>query len=263
MAVACIAAGWSVAGAQTPPPKPTDRKPDPPPAPNTISPAEKAAGWKLLFDGKSLKGWHALGFKQLPAGFWTVESGTISRLPRARVPVKADGPALDAVDLITDSAYTDFQLSFEWKVTPGANSGVTYNVDEQLSITVEPTHAAKGFEYRILDDNAADDNKLASHRSGALYDLIAPNDKKLLNPVGEWNRSAIILLRDHGEQWLNGQKVLEFELGSAGMDSVLARSTYHTYPAWFAVRRKGHLVLQDHGDVVWFRSIKIREFGGR
>jgi hypothetical protein len=123
---------------------------------------------------------------------------------------------------------------------------------------MSPPHAAKGWEYQIIDDERNEDNKLASHRSGALYDLIPPSDKKKIQPAGEWNRSRIVFRGNHGEHWLNGEKIVEFEIGSAAFDSAFAKSKYKQYPAWFAVRRKGQIVLQDHGDPVWFRSIKLR-----
>src|SRR5438477_5882195 len=165
----------------------------------------------------------------------------------------------------------DFELSWEWKVTPGANSGVKYNVSEELSVAqagamtpaavaqgaIAPNHSALGFEYQMLDDDRHPDGQLPTHRAGALYDLVAPNGAKHLRPVGEWNQSRVVFRGNHGEHWLNGEKVVEFELGTAHMDSALAASKYHSIPA-FAERRKGHIVLQDHGDEVYFRSIKVR-----
>src|SRR5437667_3441 len=154
-------------------------------SPNTLTPAERTAGWRLLFDGHTLAGWRGLG----------------------------------------------------------AQGG--------------PTHAALGFEYQMLDDDRHEDGKLPSHRAAALYDLIAPNDRKHLQRVGQWNRSRIVFRGNHGEHWLNGQKVVEFELGTARMDSLLAASKYKTIPG-FGQKRRGHIVLQDHGDEVYFRSIKVR-----
>jgi hypothetical protein len=176
----------------------------------------------------------------------------------------ADGRPLVGGDLMTVDSFADFELSFEWKVTAGANSGVKYNVSEEMSLAQGgagtqggPTHSALGFEYQILDDDRHEDGKLPNHRSGALYDLIAPNDKKQLRPVGEWNRSRIVVRGNHGEHWLNGQKVVEFELGTARMDSLLAASKYKTIPG-FGQKRTGHIVLQDHGDEVYFRNLKVR-----
>jgi len=231
--------------------------------PNHLSRAERSAGWRLLFDGTSLRGWRGLGRDTVPTAHWVVENGAIRKLPMDKIQARtqADGQPLDGGDLMTVDTFGDFELSWEWRVTPGANSGVKYNVSEELSTSLEPRHAAKGFEYQILDDDRHPDGKLPSHRAGALYDLIAPSDAKRLHPVGEWNESVLVFRGAHGEHWLNGAKVVEFDLGTARMDSALAASKYHTIP-WFATRRRGHIVLQDHGDEVYFRNIKIRELSG-
>src|SRR5262249_44526463 len=110
---------------------------------------------------------------------------------------------------------------------------------------------------QLIDDSLNDDNKIPSHRAGALYDLIAPKDAKQLRPVGQWNASRIVFRGNHGEHWLNGAKIVDFDLGTPRMDSLLAKSKYHTIPG-FADRRAGHIILQDHGDEVYFRGIKIR-----
>jgi hypothetical protein len=123
---------------------------------------------------------------------------------------------------------------------------------------MQPSHAAKGFEYQIIDDDRHPDGKLPTHRTGALYDLITPNENKRVNPVGEWNHSVLVFNGNHGEHWLNGQKVVEYDLGSAEMTKALAASKYAPI-SWFATRRAGHIVLQDHGDEVYFRNLKIRE----
>ena len=226
--------------------------------PNQLTDAERAAGWRLLFDGRTLRGWRGLGYPGVPARHWVVEDGAIKKVASGAVPKQADGQPLEGGDLMTEAAYGDFELSWEWRVTPGANSGVKYNVSEELSMSLEPKHAAKGFEYQILDDARHPDGQLASHRAGALYDLFPPNERKRLRAVGEWNESRIVFRGTHGEHWLNGEKVVEYDLGTARMDSALAASKYRTIP-WFAERRRGHIVLQDHGDEVYFRSIKVRE----
>jgi hypothetical protein len=225
---------------------------------NQLSDAERAAGWRLLFDGHTLHGWRGLGRDAVPAQHWVVEDGAIKKIASGKVPVQADGQPLEGGDLMTADTFGDFELAWQWKVTPGANSGVKYNVSEELSTSMAPRHAAKGFEYQILDDDRHPDGRLASHRAGALYDLIAPSDRKRLRPVGDWNDSRLVFRGPHGEHWLNGEKIVEFDLGTAGMDSALAASKYRSIP-WFAARRRGHIVLQDHGDEVHFRSIKIRE----
>ncbi len=226
-------------------------------SPNTLTPAERTAGWRLLFDGRTLAGWRGLGYDTVPTAHWVVVNGAIKKIASGNVPRVADGRPLVGGDLMTVDSFADFELSWEWKVTPGANSGVKYNVSEAMSVS--PPHSALGFEYQMLDDDRHEDGKLPSHRAAALYDLIAPNERKHLRPVGEWNRSRIVFRGNHGEHWLNGEKVVEFELGTARMDSLLAASKYKTIPGFGQKRRGGgHIVLQDHGDEVYFRDIKVR-----
>jgi hypothetical protein len=228
--------------------------------PNTLTAAEKRDGWRLLFDGKTLTGWRGLGYDSVPTAHWRVEAGAIRKLPSGNVAVQADGQPLQGGDLMTVDTFRDFELRFEWKVAPGSNSGVKYAVSEAFSLAKASNHAALGFEYQVLDDSLNEDNKLATHRAGALYDLIAPDEAKRLEPVGGWNRSRIVFRDNHGEHWLNGRKVVEFELGSARMDSLLARSKYRSITG-FADRRTGHVVLQDHNEEVWYRSLRIRTLG--
>jgi hypothetical protein len=230
-----------------------------PSPPNTLTAAERTAGWRLLFDGRTFTGWRGLGIQGVPAGHWVIADGAIRKVASGNVPKMPDGQPAQGGDLITVDSFADFELQWEWKVTPGANSGVKYNVSESLSLANAPNHAALGFEYQMLDDDRHEDGKLPTHRAGALYDLVAPNAAKQLHPVGEWNSSRIVMRGNHGEHWLNGVKVLEFELGTAHMDSLLAASKFKVFP-WFGQRRPGggHIILQDHGDEVYFRSIKVR-----
>jgi hypothetical protein len=219
---------------------------------------ERGAGWRPLFDGRTLAGWRGLGYPGVPAAHWTVEDGAIKKIASGKVAVQADGQPTAGGDLMTDGTYRDFELAWDWKIAPGGNSGIKYNVSEELSTSMEPRHAAKGFEYQMLDDDRHSDGKLPTHRAGALYDLVAPNADKRLNPVGEWNHSVILLDGNHGEHWLNGQKVVEYDLGTPAMAAALAASKYASIP-WFAERRAGHIVLQDHGDEAYVRNIRIRE----
>jgi len=228
-------------------------------APNTLTEAERAAGWRLLFDGETFNGWRGLGRDTVPTAHWTIVDGAIKKIASGNVPVQADGQPLEGGDLMTVETFGDFEMTWEWKVTPGANSGVKYNVSEELSTAHPPRHAALGFEYQILDDDRHPDGRIASHRAGSLYDLIPADEQvKRLRPVGEWNQSRIVFHGNHGEHWLNGERVVVFELGTPRMDSLLAASKYRTIEG-FATRRRGHIVLQDHGDEVYFRNIKIRE----
>jgi hypothetical protein len=214
--------------------------------------------WHSLFDGRTLAGWHALGLPTMPTGLWTVRDGAIEHLPKRKGAVQADGQPLVGFDLVSDSSYQDFELEWEWKISAAGNSGLKYNVSEELSTSFPPPHAAKGWEYQMIDDAANEDNKLATHRTGALYDMFAPNAGKAVKPAGQWNRSRLILRGNHGEHWLNGVRVVSFDIGTPAFDSAFAKSKYAAYPPWFAVRRKGQIVLQDHDNVVWFRGIRIR-----
>jgi len=223
---------------------------------NVLSLNERTAGWRLLFDGTTFKGWRGLGYDSVPSAHWKIENGAIRKIADGDVPRLPDGQPAAGGDLMTIDTFRDFELSFDWKISRGGNSGVKYNVSEELSMANAPNHAALGFEYQVLDDDLHEDNKIASHRAGALYDLIAPNGTKRLMPVGEWNSSTIVFRGNHGEHWLNGTKIVEYELGTPLMDSLLAASKYRSIPN-FAQRRAGHIVLQDHVDEVYFRNIKI------
>src|SRR5688572_6026530 len=153
-------------------------------APNTLSAAERAEGWRLLFNGKTLDGWRGLGYDSVPSAHWRVEDGTIRKVPSGEVARMADGQPASGGDLMTSEAFADFELSWEWRIARGGNSGVKYNVSEALSMAAAPNHAALGFEYQLLDDSLHADNLIASHRAGSLYDLIAPSSSKRLRPVG-------------------------------------------------------------------------------
>lgn len=226
-------------------------------APNQLTKAELDAGWKLLFDGTTFRGWRGLGLDSVPSAHWKIEGGAIKKIPSGGVPKMPDGQPAQGGDLMSIDTFADFELAWEWKVAPGANSGVKYNVSEQFSLANATNHAALGFEYQILDDSLAEDNKIATHRAGALYDLIAPNESKRVRAAGEWNQSRLIFKGRHGEHWLNGTKVVEYDLGTARMDSLLALSKYKPIKG-FADRRVGHIILQDHGDAVYYRRIRIQ-----
>jgi hypothetical protein len=238
--------------------------------PNQLTRAERQAGWRLLFDGKTLTGWRGVGYAGVPAAHWTVEDGAIRKIANEKVPAGPDGRRPPGGDLMTVATFKDFELEWDWKMSPAGNGGLKYNVSEELSggqpsnvlrpATGSPgvSHSAIGFEYQMIDDDRHSDGKLPTHRSGALYDLITPDARKQLKPIGEWNHSRVVFNGSHGEHWLNGIKVVEYELGSRALDSALAASKFHSM-AWYGQRRTGHIVLQDHGDDVWVRNLKIRE----
>jgi 3-keto-disaccharide hydrolase len=226
--------------------------------PNKLTSAERAAGWRLLFDGKTLTGWRGLGYDSVPTAHWKVTNGAIQKIASGNVPKMPDGQPANGGDLMTTDTFRDFELAFQWKVSTAANSGVKYNVSEEFSLKNASNHAALGFEYQVLDDSLSEDNKQANHLAGALYDMIPPNGKKRLAPVGSWNSSRIVFRGNHGEHWLNGQKVVEFDMGTPQFDALIAKSKYHSIKG-FADRKTGHIILQDHGDETFFRDIKIRE----
>lgn len=232
--------------------------PDAEPRHNTLTAEEQADGWQLLFDGSSFSGWRGLGREEVPAGHWVIEEGTIRKVASGAVPTAADGQPLEGGDLMTVETYGNFELRFEWRISEAGNSGIKYNVSEDMSTASPPLHAALGFEYQVLDDDGHPDAANGPTRmAAALYDMIpAPNDKPL-HPVGEYNASRIVFNGNHGEHWLNGQKILAYDLGTSEFNTLLAASKYRDIDG-FADRRQGHIVLQDHSDDVWYRNIKIR-----
>lgn len=230
-------------------------------AANSLTDEERAEGWRLLFDGQSFNGWRGIGIDSVPSAHWVIDGDAIKKIPSGDVPVQADGQPSAGGDLMTTETFADFELTFDWKVSEGGNSGIKYNVSEELSIANPPASAALGFEYQILDDERHPDANMGAdgnRKAAGLYDLIGAGDAKPLNPPGEWNHGRIVFQGNHGEHWLNGEKVVEYDLGSARMDSLLAASKYAPVEG-FAERRTGHIVLQDHNDAVWFRNIKIRQ----
>lgn len=218
--------------------------------PNTLTAAEKKAGWRLLFDGKSLDGWRGFHKETVPAG-WAVEDGCIKKVPAQGELGQAGG------DMITVDQFDNFEFSIEWKLAPGGNSGIKYLVSESL-----PPKGRSGvsFEMQVLDDERHPDAKMGiagNRTAGALYDLIAPSGKKVIKPVGEFNEARLVVRGNHIEHWLNGVKVVEFERGSDALKALIAKSKFKDTKG-FGETAKGHILLQDHGDAVWYRNIKIR-----
>ena len=228
---------------------------------NSLTNAEKKAGFVLLFNGRDLKGWQGLGLRGIPKGHWLVEGDTIKNVPNQDVPRGQGGKPTRNFDLMTVGTFEDFELSFEWKIAPRGNSGVKYNVSEKMSADqAEAKNTAIGFEYQVLDDALNPDARVGPHRSAAaLYDILSVTGS-VSKPAGEFNAARILFRARHGEHWLNGVKVLEFDLDTPEFAARLAAGKFKEIPG-FADKRKGHIVLQDHGDAVWFRNIKVREFG--
>jgi hypothetical protein len=211
---------------------------------NTLTPEESAAGWKLLFDGKTPAGWRAYAHQDFPSPRWGVKNGCLC-VDTSASPTSSD--------LVTAEKFDDFDLKFQWRISPAGNSGVKYMVHEG-----KKGRAGVGYEYQILDDDKNEDGRNgASHTAGAVYFLFAPNDKKTLKPVGEFNDSEILVHGNHVEHWLNGAKIVDFEMGSPELKEAIAKSKFKNIKG-FGDKIPTVILLQDHGSPVWFRNIKIR-----
>ena len=224
-------------------------------SPNTLTEAEIADGWKLLFDGKSFDGWRGIGIDGVPEGHWKIVNGSIQKIASGDVPTKADGQPVKGGDLISKKTFQNFELKFEWKISKGSNSGVKYNVDEKISIENGWT-GALGYEYQVLDDDKHSDNLNPTHRSGSLYDMIEAKGKTV-KPVGEYNSARIVFNGNIIEHWLNGNKVVEANTDAPEFAELFQKSKYHKHPN-FTIHKDAHIVLQDHGNDCWYRNIKIK-----
>ncbi|MDN5203680.1 DUF1080 domain-containing protein [Fulvivirgaceae bacterium BMA10] len=236
-----------------------NKAPSSPEEQNTLTKGELEKGWKLLFDGKTFNGWRGLGMEAVQEEHWKIEDGTIRKLGYEDIPSMPDGQPMEGSDLITVNSFQNFELYFEWKISKAGNSGLKYNVSEEMSQKYGGKYSALGFEYQLLDDeDTSYVGKIgASQFTGALYDMIPPKNAQI-KPAGEFNSSRISINGNHVEHWLNGRKIIAYEFGSERLDSLYQRSKYRDYPH-FLEKRKGHLVLQNHHDDIWFRNIKIRE----
>ena len=220
---------------------------------NQLSAEEKQQGYKLLFDGKTGAGWRSAKSPGFPAGGWQISDGEIRVLP------SNGGESTNGGDIITNNQYKAFDLSFQFKLTPGANSGVKYFVTMQ-----EQTNgSAIGLEYQVLDDTLHPDAKLGrdgNRTLASLYDLIKANKtKNFLKPIGDWNQGRVVVYPDNRvEHWLNGQLVLQYVRGSKEYLDLVAVSKYKDWKN-FGQAAKGHLLLQDHGNAVSYKNIRIRE----
>jgi len=199
--------------------------------------------WQVLFDGKSTSAWRGFRRDTFPAKCWVIEEGSLKTV--------APCDKSDQVDIITLDKYKDFELELEWRVAPGANSGIIYLVSEDEDQTWKT-----GPEMQVLDDNKHADGKIPNTSAGSLFALIAPANKTL-RPVGQFNQSRVVVRNGHVEHWLNGKKVLEYELASDSLASLIAKSKFKAFPR-FAHNTSGHVALQYHGDEVWFRNVRIR-----
>ncbi|MCB0637947.1 MAG: DUF1080 domain-containing protein, partial [Lewinella sp.] len=220
-----------------------ERPAPPPPAPNTLTEAERAAGWRLLFDGQSTQGWHSYNQSGVAAN-WTVQDGAL-----AMQPVEGSGG-----DLVTNETYGDFDLQLEWKIGPCGNSGVIFHVDEREDLS--QTYLS-GPEIQVLDNTCHPDGAYETHRAGGLFDLVAASPNTV-RPSGQWNQARIIIQAGRLEVWLNGRRVVEAPLTGNEWAALVGNSKFAEW-ADFGKATEGRIALQDHGDRVWFRNIKIRK----
>lgn len=206
----------------------------------------------MLWDGETTDGWRGAKLDRFPDEGWKIENGELIVL------ATGGGESAAGGDIVTDEEFEEFELELEFRLSKGANSGIKYYVDTELN---KGTGSAIGLEYQILDDAVHPDAKLGNHPGsrtlGSLYDLIQANTAKHVNPVGEWNHARIIASQNHVEHWLNGLKVLEYERKSPEYRGLVAKSKYKDWPN-FGEAKSGPILLQDHGDQVAFKNIKIR-----
>jgi hypothetical protein len=204
---------------------------------NTLTDAERREGWQLLFNGRTIDRWRGYGQTSVPAG-WQVRDGTLTR-------------SQPAVDLVSVDEFADFELALEWRISPAGNSGIMFRVVEGPD---PPYHT--GPEMQILDNAGHADGRAPETSAGSNYALHAPS-RDMTRPVGEWNAVRLLVHGNHVEHWLNGQKIVEYELGSPDWLARVRRSKFNEWPG-YGRAKSGRLVLQDHGDVVSYRNIKIR-----
>jgi hypothetical protein len=208
---------------------------------NSLTDDEKKEGWELLFDGKSLDGWRGYRMQTIPAG-WSVDDGAIHFVPPT---------AGRRADIISKKQYQDFELVVEWAVTPGGNSGIFFRVSEDAERTYYT-----GPEFQVLDNAGHRDGLRAETSAGSNYALHAPL-KDVTRPIGEWNEARIRVEGAHVVHWLNGTKILEYELWTPEWNALVVVSKFVVMPG-YGMNKSGHIALQDHGHDVRFQNIKIR-----
>ncbi len=246
------------------------------PADNQLTAREKAAGWKLLFDGATYAGWEDPTRKSPPGESFTIEDGCLKATSHPRI----------EEDLFTRDTWSDFELLFDWKISPRGNSGVKYRIqdrvflpdrrvprfEDNVNAALKNRRADRpakgqeyviGFEYQIVDNATNPDARSggALHQTAALYDMFAPL-KDTTRPVGEFNHSRIVARGDHIEHWLNGEKVVDASLKAPEVVQAIAKRWAKDSPVYHLLvdqpRKRCQISLQNHGDVAWFKNIKIR-----
>jgi hypothetical protein len=206
------------------------------PPPNTLTDAEMASGWRLLFDGATTRGWRGFKRDSFPGQGWVVRDGLL---------IKQQG--VRGGDIVTSDAFLDFELSWEWRIGPGGNSGVKYFVTEE-------DNRAAGHEYQMIDDARVRDPK---GTTASFYDVLPPSPDKPAPRIDDWNQSRIVVRDRRVEHWLNGIKVLDYEPGSLEVLAAVAASKFKNSTG-FGFKSRGRILLTDHTDEAHFRNIKIR-----
>lgn len=204
-------------------------------------------GWITLFDGKSTDALRGYKMDVFPEGVWTVKNGSLITVPKTK-----------NVDLVSKERFKDFELEYQWAVDTAANSGVFFHIQEKKAMESGNGNSPnwlENFEIQILDDKYFNDTA-AIRSAGSLYDLIVPKNKTL-KPIGQFNQARLIHKAGHVEHWLNGKKVLEFEIGSPEMKAILAKSKFKNNPNYHT-DTEGHLMFQHHGQRAYYRNIRVR-----
>lgn len=204
--------------------------------------------WIELFDGSHLNHYRIFGFPNASMERWTAADGVLI------LSARPEGSKSKVDLIITEKPVGDFEFSFEWNIAPGGNGGVFYMVKDDPEHT-KPWHT--GLEMQLLDNAGHKEGKIETHRSGDLYDLIASSSDRTL-PAGEWNHSRIVRRGKSVEQWMNGNLAVSFTIGSPEWNQLVSKSKYAEWPEFGKVDR-GHIILQDHGDQIAFRNLKLRE----
>ena len=221
--------------------------------PNTLTAAERDEGWQLLWDGHTARGWRGLTTKDFPKDRWAMEKGELSAV---KTPPGAQEPN---TDIVTERPYGDFELVADFRLSPGANSGIKYLV--RTDVMADGGHSSVGLEYQVIDDEGTPDvveGPGGTRSTAGLYDVYGPAADKPVKPMGEWNRARILARGRHVEHWLNGAKVLEFERGSDDFKKHVAAGKHRVWPhygEWAA----GLILLQHHGGGVSYRNVKLRD----
>ncbi len=217
---------------------------------NSLSADEQKDGWQLLFDGSSTKGWHNYG-KTTVGSAWKIVDGCLS----LDTTIKENWQIKDGGDIVTDQEFENFHLKLDWKIAKDGNSGIIFYVNED---TAKYKYAwMTGPEMQVLDNNGHPDSKIIKHRAGDLYDLISVS-KETVKTAGEWNQAEIKSLNGKLDFYLNGENVVSTTLWDSAWVKMVAASKFKDFPG-FGTYKKGKIMLQDHGNMVWYRNIKIKQ----